>query len=238
MTFSTQSFVAEQKLLRQRIEAAHAEAAVPLSREEVTEIVRSILGSMDGDISATDLRLYKEVVDLAKYIENAKKEMASLQPEEIRDEHIRTATDELDAVVGATEKATFAIFDACDAIGLIANQTDAEISAKLNDQITRIFEACNFQDITGQRITKVVRTLKHIESKVEMIIAAFGSEVRQNHAPRLAKLAAADAEAQGEAQSFTPMSEAEADKQLLHGPQMPGNAMDQDEIDRLLASFD
>ncbi|KAA0597315.1 chemotaxis protein CheZ [Azospirillum lipoferum] len=235
MTFSAQSAVTEQKLLRQRLDTAFAEAAQPLSREEVTDIVRNILGSLDGDISATDLRLYKEVVDLAKYIETAKQEIAALQPAEIRDEHIRTATDELDAVIGATEKATFAIFDACDAIGAIAGQSDADTSAKLNEQITAIYEACNFQDITGQRISKVVRTLKHIESKVDMIVAAFGSEVRQNHAPRLAKLAAEEAEA---AAHFEPMSAEEADQQLLHGPQLPGNAMDQDEIDRLLASFD
>ena len=235
MTFSAQSAVTEQKLLRQRLDTAFAEAAQPLSRDEVTDIVRNFLGCMDGDISATDLRLYKEVVDLAKYIETAKQEIAALQPAEIRDEHIRTATDELDAVIGATEKATFAIFDACDAIGAIAGQTDAGTSAKLNDQITAIYEACNFQDITGQRISKVVRTLKHIESKVDMIVAAFGSEVRQNHAPRLAKLAAEEAEA---AVHFEPMSVEEADQQLLHGPQLPGNAMDQDEIDRLLASFD
>ncbi|BAI71835.1 hypothetical protein AZL_011970 [Azospirillum sp. B510] len=236
MTFSAQSAVTEQKHLRQRLDAAFAEAAKPLSRDEVTDIVRNILGSMDGDISATDLRLYKEVVDLAKYIETAKQEIAALQPAEIRDEHIRTATDELDAVIGATEKATFAIFDACDAISAIAGQSEAGASAKLNDQVTAIYEACNFQDITGQRISKVVRTLKHIESKVDMIIAAFGSEVRQNHAPRLAKLAAAE-EAEA-AVHFEPMSAEEADKQLLHGPQLPGNAMDQDEIDRLLASFD
>ncbi|MFP5516201.1 MAG: protein phosphatase CheZ [Alphaproteobacteria bacterium] len=235
MTFSAHSAVTEQKLLRQRLDAAFVEAAKPLSRDEVSDILRTILGSMDGDISATDLRLYKEVVDLAKYIETAKQEIAALQPAEIRDEHIRTATDELDAVIGATEKATFAIFDACDAISAIAGQSDAETAAKLNDQITKIFEACNFQDITGQRISKVVRTLKHIESKVDMIVAAFGSEVRQNHAPRLAKLAAEDAEA---AVHYEPMSVEEADKQLLHGPQLPGNAMDQDEIDRLLASFD
>lgn len=234
MTFSAQSAVTEQKMLRQRLDSAFAQAAQPLSRDEVTEIVRNILGSMDGDISATDLRLYKEVVDLAKYIETAKQEIAALQPAEIRDEHIRSATDELDAVIGATEKATFAIFDACDAIGAIAGQSEAATSAQLNDQITKIYEACNFQDITGQRIAKVVRTLKHIESKVDMIVAAFGSEVRQNHAPRLAKLAAEDAEAT----HYEPMSAVEADQQLLHGPQLPGNAMDQDEIDRLLASFD
>ncbi|WP_207456810.1 protein phosphatase CheZ [Azospirillum sp. SYSU D00513] len=221
------SSLSEQKQLQQQLDAARAEAAQPLSRAEVTEIVQAILGSMDGDVNVTDLRLYKEVVDLAKYIENAKAEIAALQPAEIRDEHIPTATDELDAVVGATEKATFAIFDACDAIGAVSATLDPEAAGKLNDQVTKIYEACNFQDVTGQRISKVVRTLKHIEAKVDMVVAAFGNEVRQNHmrhAPAPVSVAPATAD--------------EEEKSLLNGPQMPGNAMDQDEIDRLLASFD
>ncbi|MCW2236364.1 protein phosphatase CheZ [Azospirillum canadense] len=231
--------LAEQKHLRQQIDAAHAEAAQPLSREEVTDIVRSILSTMDGDISVTDLRLYKEVVDLARFIENAKGELAALQPAEIRDQHIPNATDELDAVVGATEQATFAIFDACDAISGIAGQIEAEQGAKLTDQVTKIFEACNFQDITGQRISKVVRTLKHIESKVDMIVAAFGDEVRQNHTPGHTRPAAAAVPHADPAPNFAtdrPADDPEA--VLLHGPQKTSAAMDQDEIDRLLASFD
>ncbi len=43
--------------------------------------------------------------------------------------------------------------------------------------MTQVYEACNFQDITGQRITKVVNTLKHIEEKVEALVSAFGDEI-------------------------------------------------------------
>ncbi|MFC5359883.1 protein phosphatase CheZ [Azospirillum himalayense] len=230
--------LADQKLLRQQLDAAHAEAAQPLTREEVTDIVRSILGSMDGDISATDLRLYKEVVDLARFIESAKQELAALQPAEIRDQHIPNATDELDAVVGATEQATFAIFDACDVITGISGQIDPENSAKLTEQVTKIFEACNFQDITGQRISKVVRTLKHIESKVDMIVAAFGDEVRQNHTRPAAAVAAAEVHTDPSPNFATDRPADDPEAGLLHGPQMTSAAMDQDEIDRLLASFD
>lgn len=232
------SSLADQKLLRQQLDAAHAEAAQPLTREEVTDIVRSILGSMDGDISATDLRLYKEVVDLARFIESAKQELAALQPAEIRDQHIPNATDELDAVVGATEQATFAIFDACDVITGISGQIDPENSAKLTEQVTKIFEACNFQDITGQRISKVVRTLKHIESKVDMIVAAFGDEVRQNHTRPAAAVAVVEAHADPAPNFATDRPADDPEAGLLHGPQMTSAAMDQDEIDRLLASFD
>ncbi|HEY0836112.1 MAG TPA: protein phosphatase CheZ [Azospirillum sp.] len=216
--------MAEQKLLRQRLDAALAETAVPLSRDEVAAIVREVVASMGGDMSGDDLKLYAELEDLARYIADAKAELAALRPGEIRDEHIPTATDELDAVVGATEQATFAIFDACDIVSAVSGTVDAETAAKLTDAVTRIYEACNFQDVTGQRITKVVRTLKHIEVRVDALLAVFGEEAR--HAATPATPASAE----------TPPADAEA--ALLNGPALPGNANDQDEIDRLLASFD
>ena len=82
------------------------------------------------------------------------------------------------------------------------------------DAVVSIFEACNFQDITGQRITKVVRTLKHIEGKIEVLIQALGEEVQKSHR----SAAAAD-----------PNNE----DSLLNGPQLQGKAISQAEIDAL-----
>ena len=42
--------------------------------------------------------------------------------------------------------------------------------------ITQIFEACNFQDLTGQRLTKVVNTMKFIEERLNRIIDIWGRE--------------------------------------------------------------
>ena len=47
------------------------------------------------------------------------------------------------------------------------------------DATTRIYEACSFQDITGQRITKVVKALHGIEEKVDAFVAAFGDEIEK-----------------------------------------------------------
>ncbi len=217
--------LAEQKLLRQRLDAAYAEAAQPLSREDVADIVRSVLGTLQGDMSTEDIRLYKELEGLARYIHDAKREIAAIRPADIKDQHIPDATDELDAVIEATEKATFAIFDACDEISGIAGGADAETSAKLTESVTRIYEACNFQDVTGQRIRKVVKTLQAIEAKVDALVAAFGEDAHRapvERAPEPAPFQRPD----------------DPDSHLLHGPQLPGAAIDQDEIDRLLASFD
>ncbi len=83
--------------------------------------------------------------------------------------------------------------------------------------MTRIYEACSFQDITGQRITKVVTTLKVIEEKVAHIISTFGPNI-----PPMAKTG----------------THVASDADLLNGPQLPANAMDQSDIDKLLASFE
>ena len=102
----------------------------------------------------------------------------------------------------------------------MAAKLDGDAAARLQTATTQIYEACSFQDITGQRITKVVKTLKHIESKVEAILAVFGSE--------LESLPAAEAEpAKDEQQS------------LLNGPALPNSGGNtQADIDALLASFD
>lgn len=223
MTKSAQGVIADPagRPLQESLEAAAAEAAKPLTREEVTEIIQAVCATMEGDVSVTDLKLYGELQSLARYIQHAKQEIAAIRPDEISSSHIPSATDELDAVVGATEEATNQIMDACDAISDIATRVDSESGAALTQSVTSIFEACNFQDITGQRITKVVKTLKHIETKVEALLRAFGDEVEK--ATQAASATSGDLD---------------FDSKLLNGPQLPSNAIDQDEIDKLLASFD
>jgi chemotaxis protein CheZ len=176
---------------------------------------------MEGDVSALDIKLYRELDSLARYIQNAKAEIAAIRPEEISEDYIVSATDELDAVVGATEEATGRILDAAEEIMTISGGVAGADGDKLMELATGIFEASNFQDITGQRITKVVKTLKHIEAKVDALVGALGEEVER------ARSKQADPEVAGA-----------ADAELLNGPQLPTAANDQDEIDRLLASFD
>jgi len=73
---------------------------------------------------------------------------------------------ELEAVVQATEAAANQIMEAAEAIGdwLRDGTRDAEsieiVSAKLNS----IFEACTFQDVTGQRIRRAIQHLQQVEN--------------------------------------------------------------------------
>ena len=95
---------------------------------------------------------------LAAYIENARHEIGSIRAEEIAARFIPTASDELSAINQHLEIATDRILDSCEAIeGLFADLPE-ERSAPIGAAITQIYEACNFQDLTGQQISKVVAT--------------------------------------------------------------------------------
>ena len=196
-------------------------ARYPASAPEmVAEVVRSVLTSMRGDLVSGEVSLLSEVEALARTIASAKAEIAALRVDEITVSHIPFATDELDAIVAHTALATNAILESCETLDEVGTAVSGELAAKLTEVTTRIYEACSFQDITGQRITKIVATLKTIEAKVASIIDAFGdrSDIATDTLAVLAPVA--------------------AEVSLLNGPQLPTAAMDQSDIDRLLASFD
>ena len=169
-------------------------------------------------LTGSDLKFFEELQGLISYIRAAKREIAALAPDELREKHIRSATDELDAIVANTEQATGSILDAAEKIEGIASKLEVEPGMQIADAVTNIYEACNFQDITGQRISKVVTALKTIEGRIEALVTAVGGvgSVRVEPNP----------------------DEAARDAQLLNGPQLPANAKTQDEIDALLKSFD
>ena len=193
---------------------------------EIAEVVEAILGTMKGDLSAVDVKLYEELQSLSGFIDEAKADIASLRPDEVKDEFLPKAADELDAIVEATAEATNSIMDAVGEVEEVMGKLKGKNADKLMNATTTIYEACGFQDITGQRITKVVGALQHIEEKVDALLTAFGDEI--------AKYKAANPDPEPE-----PVEEAQpTDEDLLHGPQMKQEAMSQDDIDALLASFD
>jgi chemotaxis protein CheZ len=183
----------------------------------VTEVIRAVLTTISDELTAKEASLLQEVEELGRTIAIAKSEIAALRVDDITDHDIPFATDELDAIVEHTAHATHAILASCEMLDEVAASVTGDPADKLQDAVTRIYEACSFQDITGQRITKVVSTLKVIEEKVAHIISTFGPTTAVD---RNARTAAA------------------GDAGLLNGPQLPAHAMDQSDIDKLLASFE
>ena len=92
--------------LGSRLEELRAKHGDTVKTTEIVEVVESVLATMKGDLSANDLAMYDELESLADYIRNTKGEIAALRPDEVTEEFLPTATDELDAVVAATADAT------------------------------------------------------------------------------------------------------------------------------------
>ena len=161
--------------------------------------------------TASHLALLAELRVLADFIDNARKEVSAVGVDEIVGRDVPAATDELDAVVLHTAEATGLILDECEKLETLAEPT--AMRAEIKAATARIYEACSFQDITGQRVAKVVSTLKAIEAKIAELLRVFG------RGPQLSEPA------------LEPVA-------LLNGPQRHGAGMDQGAVDALLATFE
>lgn len=209
--------------LARRLDELRDETVNQVSWTEIRDVVENVLSTMEGDLSPNDVNLYAEIQSLSSYIEAAKRDLRDIQPEEIPGEHIPVAQDELEAVTAATEEATVAIMEATEAIEETATKIDPENAAILDGAVTKIYEACGFQDITGQRISKVVKALQSIEEKVDELIATFGDDDEAKERVRQRK----------EFESAAADEVVDPDADLLHGPQMAEQASSQDDIDAL-----
>lgn len=72
---------------------------------------------------------------------------------------------ELEAVVTATENAANQIMEAAEAISTwLQSGGDPASLSTVTEQVNAIFEACTFQDLTGQRIRRAIEHLQQVET--------------------------------------------------------------------------
>lgn len=139
-------------------------------------------------------------------------------------DRLTAAGRELDAVVDATEGATNAILHASEVIERVIDDLHAlaasnpllnELLSEAQEALSGIYEAASFQDITGQRITKVVSALRFVDEHIARLEAIWSATGEVVAPPPVEALAADD------------------ESHLLNGPQLAGEALDQDAIDAL-----
>jgi chemotaxis protein CheZ len=95
--------------------------------------------------------------------------------------HMVRAAGELGAAVDGMENATQKILKSTEAIDENARALGATLKTdyacglaqEIQEQALLIYEACNFQDIAGQRIGKVMATLNAIDEHVVHLIALW-----------------------------------------------------------------
>ncbi len=184
---------------------------------DIMRMANAMSTALSSFFALMEETVQSEFRGIGSYIQNVKSDIANLQANELQQTHLPTAGRELDAVVTATEEATNTIMGCAETI-MCADASDPEAyKAVVDEEVMKIFEACSFQDITGQRITKVVETLDMIERRVSRFAARFGVEDAEGHA--------SDEEAERERRKRDLM---------LDGPSVPGEGIAQDEVDSLL----
>jgi chemotaxis protein CheZ len=158
-------------------------------------------------------------------INRTKREIAVLHGNSFNGEEMAKVNGELGAVVGGTEHATQQILEAAEsidqaasALGKITSPDQQKLlSEEIQERVVSIFEACNFQDLTGQRISKVMTTMKFIENHITIMMDIWGGvDAIKSHAPLIPDTRQGDAK-------------------LLNGPKIEGDIghASQDDIDAL-----
>lgn len=210
--------------------AAAAEAKTLIGPGALSRALEDILSRVKSEEPASRLKLYQQLLSLATYIEMARQDVAAIRPTDIQASKIPAVTDDLDAIVANTEEATGVILDAAEHLEKVSATLSGEAQTVVNDAVTRIYEACNFQDLTGQRITRVVKAIKDIEVKVDALVSALHDQLGLA-ADELAALTAVKETAAANGKKAV-----KTDADLLNGPQNGTGAKSQEEIDRLFGN--
>jgi len=170
-------------------------------------------------------KLKVELDLIADAINRTKREIAVLHGKSFDGSEMAKVTGELGAVVGGTEQATQQILEAAESIDQSASalskvtSPDQQklLSEEIQERVVSIFEACNFQDLTGQRISKVMATMKFIENHIMVMMEIWGGvDAIRAHAPQI-------------------VDDREGDARLLNGPKLDGDVghASQNDIDAM-----
>ena len=147
--------------------SAAAYSSVASLAEISADSLEALLHKIDGEV-------FSELKAIARHIATLRQEIAALEPGEMHRKSIPAVGQELDAVVHATESASNRILECAEEV-MAARASDLDrYKAFVQERMLSVFEACSFQDLTGQRIAKVIETLKQIETRV----ARFASVAR------------------------------------------------------------
>jgi len=165
--------------------------------------------------------LKDELTGLLRYIHRVRQEIAAINNPADEDFHFNSMGEQLDAIVKATEQATNRIMEAIernsdimdDVRAKVADEEVGKLLDKMTDNNNDVFEACSFQDITGQRVNKVVKSITYVEDRVNSLVEIWGKDVM--------------------AEVAVETIEKTEDEKLLDGPQLEGKGLSQDEVDSL-----
>jgi chemotaxis regulatin CheY-phosphate phosphatase CheZ len=154
------------------------------NRTADTQVLLDAIGRLEQAVTAErnaqDIdRLRFDLMEMAKAISLTKSEIAAIHPADHEHSRLTIASEALDAISRTTERATSEILDAAEHIQEAAwtlreEGANATLCDELDRRATEIYTACSFQDLTAQRIVKVVHTLRYLEGRINAMIDIWG----------------------------------------------------------------
>jgi chemotaxis regulatin CheY-phosphate phosphatase CheZ len=180
-----------------------------------------IEAAMRGEHSVEPVdRIRFDLVEMSRAIGRTKTEIAAMKPDADHHGKFGEASEELDSVVQQTEAATSDILACAERIQEMAwtlreQGLDAAACDLLDANATEVYTACSFQDLTGQRTRKVIGVLRYLEGRINAMIDIWGLD---------GAMSAEAAETRAAA----------GDNVLLNGPALPGQGLDQADVDMVM----
>ncbi|WP_319411132.1 protein phosphatase CheZ [uncultured Cohaesibacter sp.] len=148
--------------------------------EPAQELNSNLVETFRTELSEA-VKIKTEMDQIFEAIAETKREIATLHINGLHSAEMNRVTDELDAIVFGTEQATEQILEAAEIIDDNSNKLSKVLTGEedqwtheIQDAVIAVFEACNFQDLTGQRITKVVNVLRFIEERIVTMMDIWG----------------------------------------------------------------
>ena len=184
------------------------------------------MNAQSSSLNQMNSQLQSEVFNLIHYIDRLRKEIAGIAQQKNSQTRFEGMADRLDAIMGSTAEATDTILAAMEEVDRVVETlreapNTPELDAlcdRITTQTTKAMEACSFQDLTGQRVSKVIGSLRFVEERVNAMADLFGRH---------------QIESMSESVEFDSDEDKIDDGVALEGPQRTGEAISQDDIDAL-----
>lgn len=189
-----------------------------LSLTDVIGVAELLTSSLQPLLRRIDSTIHSELRGILGRIEGLRGEIAKVRADDISNNRIPEMGRELSAIVEATEGATNTIMESAEAVLSLEAKDLESYQEAVSEQMMGIFEACSFQDLTGQRVTKIVETVEIIEKRINLLCDMLNMENLAGEVPEDAEFAA---------------REQRKKDLILNGPAMDGEGTNQSDIDKM-----
>lgn len=156
------------------------------NRSADTDVLLAAIGRLESAVTGDREtgrfgRMRGDLTDMAQAIARTKAEIGAIATPAHDGSRLGVASAALDGIVRSTERATSDILTAAEHVQEAAwtlREAGAEPAACdiLDRRATEIYTACSFQDLTAQRIARIVHTLRYLEDRITAMIAIWGDD--------------------------------------------------------------